>query len=233
VDGGLAPPHETVAGLIPGFAAYLLLFLLPGGWQWGSIEGLDDVVGHFLRRDFGTFQLALGYEGVAFWEHPWLYVKRLPIELTLFLIPAALGLRELRGDRRGFFGAVLASWILAGPVFLGLFDVPTVGEGASMAKRFHIPSLVLLTPFIAAGVIRISERFRAAPLAWALIAGLLAYPKAERGPGPCSRTTRSTACPASTRTPSSSARATTSSGASPTPRTCSGTGRTWSSSAPG
>ena len=145
--------HATVAGLLPGFLAYLTLLRPGGGWRWADPSTLEHVVEHFLRRDFGTFKLTIHDADVAWWEHPLLYLRDLPGEtFVVFLAAALVGLvAALRSDR-GFHLALLAAFLLSGLGFLGLFNVPAEGLGAAMAKRFHIPSLVLLAPFVAAGL---------------------------------------------------------------------------------
>jgi len=144
----------TAAGLAPGFVAYASLMRPGGGWRWGHTETFDGLVHHFLRRDYGTFKLTLHDAGVAWWSHPLIYLEELPRHffyagLALAIAGIVFALRP--SPRRGLYAAILASWALAGPIFLALFNVPAEGLGRVMAMRFHIPSLVLLAPLIAAG----------------------------------------------------------------------------------
>ena len=69
------------AGLSVGFAAYLPLMLPGGAWRWGQTGTVDGLIHHVLRRDYGTFDLALGAEPVAWWAHPLHFAERLPLEL--------------------------------------------------------------------------------------------------------------------------------------------------------
>ena len=174
----------VVAGFAPGFASYLLLMLPGGGWRWGDTSSVGGVVDAFLRRDFGTFSLTIHDSGVAWYEHPLLYVGDLPRNLVgVFLALAVLGaVASLRGPRRGFHLALLASWILSGVGFLALFNVPSDGLGRAMAARFHIPSLVLLVPFIALGIERLGRARLVQPLlALCLVVhAALGWPECDR-----------------------------------------------------
>lgn len=172
------PRHvlACVAGLLPGFIAYLTLMRSGGGWRWGDPSDLAGVVDHFLRRDFGTFKLTIDDADVSWWEHPALYLSELPDEFFgVFLLAAGAGLWLTLGPggkQRGFHWAVVASWALSSLGFLALFNVPADGLGAVMAKRFHVPSLVLVTPFIAAS----ARRLPASKLArGAVVAILVAF----------------------------------------------------------
>jgi hypothetical protein len=165
----LAESAICAAGLSAGFAAYLPLLLAPpdGAWAWGDTGTVEGLVHHFLRRDYGTFQLALAEVEIHRWDHPLVYLARLPgrlygVHLALALVGAAIGLRGGRAvSLRGFSAALLASWALAGPVFLSRFNVPTEGMGMVVATRFHILPTTLLAVFVGLGAAASSARLRA------------------------------------------------------------------------
>jgi len=143
------------AGLACGFLAYLTLMIPGGGWRWGDTSSLGGLTHHFLRGDYGTFQLALDGASVGWWEHPLFYLRRAPTQLFGVGALAALvgvwaGLREARW--RGFAAALLATWVLAGPLFLTQLNVSLDGMGSVVAARFHILPTVLSAVFIGLGV---------------------------------------------------------------------------------
>ena len=144
-----------LAGLLPGFAIYGLLALPGGAWRWGDTSDLAGLVHHFLRADYGTFTLAAGSPGAAWWEHPWAWLRRLPGSFVMVFLLAAVagavhGVRARPG--RGLWLAVLASLVLAGGVFLARFDVLTAGLGMVVATRFHILPNVLVAALAGLGV---------------------------------------------------------------------------------
>ncbi len=142
-----------LAGLAPGFGAYALLMFPGGGWRWGDTATAPGLVDHFLRRDYGTFSLALSDAQVAWWEHPLDWLTRLPGELGLFLAFALVGVAHAArpGERRGFRLAVLLSVIAAGPGFFWRFNLPSEGFWIVVTTRFHLLPNVLLAVLVGLG----------------------------------------------------------------------------------
>ena len=200
-----------VAGLLP----YLLLLGDGGAWRWGDTGTSDGLVHHFLRADYGTFTASKRAEGAGWWSQPWLYIggaaRRFPGLLWL-LAPVGLWRLAVRG--RLFALSAAGAWLLAGPLFLMKFDLPTFGYTRVVIERFHpVPDVVLAlcVGVGAAWVLRHPRWSRPALPAALLGANLVvagaragrgggwartwggggpARPRAPSGPtGPCSTTT--------------------------------------------
>ena len=149
----VAETLTCAAGLACGFLAYLTLMIPGGGWRWGDTSSLGGLLHHFLRADYGTFQLALNGAELRWWQHPLYYLGRIPAQLFgVGALAAAAGVWGGLRSRRGFAAALLATWVLAGPVFLAKFNVPLEGMGRVVAARFHILPTVLSAVFIGFGV---------------------------------------------------------------------------------
>ena len=166
-----------LSGLLP----YLFLMRPGGGWRWGQTESLDGLVHHLLRADYGTFSLALEDAGTQWWEHPWFWLTSLPEHFVgVFLLLGLVGLGlAWRGPHRGFWLAVAATMVLAGPVFMAKFNVPARGLGLVVSTRFQILPDVLLATLVGLGCAELSARFRPTGLVVvlaALVAGVLHWP---------------------------------------------------------
>lgn len=142
VPGAATAIGATLLGLLPGFLAYLTLMQATSGWVWGDTTSLDGLLHHFLRRDYGTFDLGLASGDVRFWQQPMFLLRRWGSEQMLVgPLLAVAGLAV--GRSRLFAAGLLGSWLVAGPIFLARFNVPPEALGAVVAARFHIlPSVV-------------------------------------------------------------------------------------------
>jgi len=142
---------------LPGLGSYALLMQSGGGWRWGRTETLEGLVRHVLRRDYGTFALSGHDADVAIWAHPLDWAVALPWEwVFVFAVFALLGALDARHP----FGRSLSlSALLAGPVFLALFDVPAEGLGRVVAARFHVLPAVLLAVLAGLGISAASRRW--------------------------------------------------------------------------
>jgi hypothetical protein len=157
---GLAPRLRVIAlaalGLGLGLLPYLYLLVAPAtALSWGRIDSFADLLHHVLRADYGTGSLSA--HGV---DIP-LSVNLPPLVANVgrcyWYVPAAGGVamlvwRAVRGPSRAMWICLLASVVLAGPVFIGMFDQPPVGVWAWMTERFHFLPCVLLAVPVAAGL---------------------------------------------------------------------------------
>ena len=151
----------TTAGVAAGFLPYLLLLGRDGAWVWGDVDSLAGLVHHFLRRDYGS--LSIPHAGAApWWTHPLLYLRETVTGFAgvLWLLAplgAGVGLGWLRrGDDRELARpwltmALLASWLLAGPLLLSRFTYPTDGFFHAVVERFHLQPHALLAVLIGVG----------------------------------------------------------------------------------
>ena len=148
--GRLPTVLAGLAGLAPGFLAYGLLVAPGGAWRWGDTGRLGGLVDHFLRRDYGTFSLALSDAEVAAWEHPVDWAARLPGELGLFLLVGLGGVLAL--GRRGYRWAVALAVVAAGPGFFWRFNLPSDGFWTVVTTRFHLLPNVLAAVVVGFGI---------------------------------------------------------------------------------
>ncbi len=171
-----------VAGLLPGFLLYGVLLAPTDGWSWGEIQDVGGLIGHFLREDYGTFSLGLADAPVEWWEHPVAFAHRWGRE-GLVLAPA-LALIGFGVRRDLFTGALAASFLLAGPVFLSRFNLPPENLGAVVAARFHILPLTIAAFSTGIGAAWVLDRAPARPGSlvaggWIAAAALVNGPQAE------------------------------------------------------
>jgi len=166
------------AGLVPGFLAYLTLMIPGGVWRWGDTTTPDGLLHHFLRRDYGTFRLAISDVEVPPWEHPLHWLTQLPHELfgvfaLLGLLGLAVGWRRDDAWERWWVLAAGASVFTAGPLFLSAFNLPLTTDFAVVTSRFHILPNTLLAVFVGLGAAWALARVRSPVVGAALALGLV------------------------------------------------------------
>jgi len=130
--------------------------------SWGSISSLDGLIGHFLRRDYGTGQLvgAAEYQGGS----PVARVLALlesfgPVNGPLVLLGAVQAYRRVRW----YFWFAAAAFALAGPGFVLYSNVNlSVGGILFVLERFFLLSMVITAPLIAFGIVLLAESAAAA-----------------------------------------------------------------------
>lgn len=176
-------------GVSLGFLPYLAFLGDGGAWRWGETGSLGGLVHHFLRADYGTFDTGQPARGVALSAQPLLYLKGLATQFPFLLIAlVVLGFRFVFRMRlgRSFGLALIATWLLAGPLFVMRFDLPAEGYYRVVVERFHpFPNVLaaMLAGIGAAGLCRLdlwSTRLlpRAVLLGNLLVAAWLAWPHA-------------------------------------------------------
>jgi hypothetical protein len=155
----------SLAGLFAGLAPYLHLALADPARRprWGDTSTLAGFAHHVLRRDYGTFSLALDRPPAPLVNVAH-FVRHVPGQTAFVLwIAALLGmaallrrglcrtrsgpLRDLRPDA-SIALAVLP--ILAGPAFFSMFNLDAEGMGGQLTERFHILPIALVA--VCAGV---------------------------------------------------------------------------------
>jgi hypothetical protein len=132
-----------------GLAAYIPLLWAEGSWAWGELDSIGGLVGHVLRRDYGSFSLRASALGeVHWWDNPLEYLRIMPAELSYVLpIMMAAGLWSAR--RKPLAWALAAGWLSSSLGFLCLFNIPPEGEAAVIAQRFMVPPSALALPLAA------------------------------------------------------------------------------------
>lgn len=152
---------KLVTCLLSGaFSLSLYLFLMafnPDDYgSWGNIHSVSDVVHHFLRKDYGTFNLMTSKgEGISwlsfFLEHSLLDMWSLWI-LTGFFVYKHRELLKSKGSKL----AIMLFCLLLYFMVFGLQEVSLSGESEAVIERFLLQPL-LLVAFIA---IFLSYEFR-------------------------------------------------------------------------
>ena len=170
---GLSAASAISAGLLP---YWLLLHPSGSGMRWGNLHQFSDLFGHFLRREYGTFNLAFGAVALPWWQHPLHYFAGLPNRLFgVFFVLAVLGLLVSLRDKawRPFAIALLLSWIISGPLFASRFNIPLQADALFIVERFYIVPDLLLSIFSAWGLLWLWNRGRNMPLLLALSMSLV------------------------------------------------------------
>jgi MFS family permease len=170
----------SLGGALLGLGAYLLLPLYahsaPGDTlAWGRTDTWDGFFVHILRQEYGTTRLHAGAGAEQFdpMRHVLSFLTGLPREFAFFFVPVGLGgLYFLPKRRSGFGVALLLSLLLAGVIFISVFNLPNTTINNEVTERFHLMPNLLFTVFIAAGLAEFQTRVRP-QLFWILSAATL------------------------------------------------------------
>lgn len=157
-DRRLAAIGLAALGLVLGLSPYAYDVLAargalgPRAIVWGDPSSLSGLLHHVLRADYGTGRLgAQGAERMPLVELGYLATRlsrdflALPL---LFVFGVGVARRRLFASA-GAQGALFASVILAGPVFVTLFNIAPSGLGLEILERFHLLPAALALAFIA------------------------------------------------------------------------------------
>ena len=130
---------------------------LTAGCIWGDARSFEGLARHFLRADYGTTRLAVSN------QEPDVPGQLVHLGRTLFvsgigplLLVALLGWLVLRPRLRWSWdvGALAASFLIAGPVFVARFNLPPRGLAGIVVDRFHLLPLALGALLAAIGLER-------------------------------------------------------------------------------
>ncbi|MCX5748038.1 MAG: DUF2723 domain-containing protein [Proteobacteria bacterium] len=141
-------------GLLP----YLYLLVPPDdGLGWGNPSSFGDVLHHFLRMDYGgpgAFASHGSHVDVA--GNLALFAATIGGMWWWLPLAGGLGWWVARGIWPAATGESRLAWILlggtflvAGPLLTLRFNVPLVGFGPYVARRFHLLPAILLAPAVA------------------------------------------------------------------------------------
>jgi hypothetical protein len=145
----------AVLGLALGLVPYVYLLVADGPASWGTVS-LDTLLATILRREYGSFRLAVGGPDVPWTASVaaclWTIARSW---LWAFAIAgvAMLGVRIWRpaGESRAAWAMLAVSFLLAGPILTSQFNIDPHGMGLVIVRRFHIlPTLLLTVPVAAA-----------------------------------------------------------------------------------
>src|SRR5262249_40042049 len=134
---GVAP---LVLGGVLGLAPYLTLFAHPtadgAAFVWRPVAGWSDLIAHFLRAEYGPFQLSPQAETALPLPQLGAFFGRVASELMyLPAVLALFGFVRVRGSAATW--ALRASFLLSGPVFAMLLNIPPYGPGQLFIPRFY------------------------------------------------------------------------------------------------
>ncbi len=143
--------------------------------EWGGMHGLQDVLNHLFRQQYGE---PFAHEGVASLE------KRLLVFAQLFLqdVPplacalAVAGLLALRrADRRTLVLGILGLWLVSGPVLAGSLDFQDSFRDRTVVKVYFLGADLAAYLLAGIGLAEILEFLRASFAAhWRVLWGVAA-----------------------------------------------------------
>lgn len=155
---------QGAAALASGLAVYVYCLFAKSPVGLGRVERAGDLVPLFFRTEYGAGGLVIGGERDPL-GHLVLYVVESAADFAfvgalLAIVGVTVILRETEHPHRGGRLALLASCVLAGPVFVMLFDAPAQGPTFELVRKFHAISAIVATPLFAWGV---DDVLRSAP----------------------------------------------------------------------
>lgn len=149
-------------GLLP--YAYLVVAGAGDGWpRWGEPHTLAGFVAHVTRADYGTFALGLWTSADAPPPHAWAHLVRTffdlgPAAVLLGLAGLAYVVRTRTRPTRVLGLGALAAWLLCGPAFHALFNLPDTPAAVEIAARFDVMPHLVLTLLMGLGATWLVER---------------------------------------------------------------------------
>jgi hypothetical protein len=167
---GLLVLGAAVGGLCVGLTPYAYLLITPETrGSWGKIDGLGELVRHFLRMDYGgPGELAAVDRGgtpgdnVAFLfaSHfrGWLWA---PFALGVVVLAARCLGRGLTRLSHVAWILLTVSWLLAGVGLVSRFNLPPRGVHAFITQRFHMLPLIVFAIPVAIGFDEVGKRLAA------------------------------------------------------------------------
>lgn len=140
-------------GLLP-YASLPLLARAARGFSWGELHTPADLWWHVSRKDYGTASLGLKDEGGDALAHVWQLVLQANADLLwlpLLLLP--LGALVLWRSASRWHGlALLATLVVAGPLFVARFNLNTEGLSRAVVMRFYLLPELVAVPILALGL---------------------------------------------------------------------------------
>jgi hypothetical protein len=140
----------TLVGLSPyAFLYWRATHASPEQWIWGDIHDARSLLDHFLRKEYGTTELGLANQAREPWAQNVALGETLLVGLLGLPLLALVGasIAHFRGSTarpRTLTLCLALAFVLAGPVFVSLFNLAPRGLGALVVERFHLlPSALL------------------------------------------------------------------------------------------
>ncbi len=135
----------ALGALALGLLPYLYIALAP---ETPASWGAGDVIGRFLRRDYGGLG-SFGPNATPVDVFANLLALARSLARGWLVLPLVAGLvvlvvRCVRGEQHWAWRLLAASWLLAGPLLAARFNVAPEGVGRLVCERFHVLPLLLL-----------------------------------------------------------------------------------------
>ncbi|MBL9019498.1 MAG: DUF2723 domain-containing protein [Myxococcales bacterium] len=158
----------AAGGLALGRAPYLYLLAAPDTpASWGAAHSAGDVVGYFLRSDYGGAGACAPHGELDTGAHlaalagsigrGWLYA---PALAGLVALGVRAAVAKDTGEPRAGWAMLAVSLVIAGPVLALKFNLPAEGLGLLMVERFHLLPILLLAPAVSIALDRVPLRPR-------------------------------------------------------------------------
>lgn len=144
----------ALGGLAIGLSTYAYLAIANGPVSFGRIEDLGDLLGYFLRTDYGG---PAGFVPTGITVSPatnlgalvqtlgraWLWVPG----LAGIVVLGARSVRAATDESRWAWRSLAGSFVVAGPLLVLRFNIEPVGLGLYVCQRFYLlPMLLLCIP---------------------------------------------------------------------------------------
>jgi len=172
-----APLRTAIGGLgmlALGLSPYLYLMYAarhPTACTWGDTSTPAGLLHHFLRADYGTFNLAASTRKPSPLLNVTSLFKGIAVQSAGVALFALVPL--FRKKKPALLPVMFAvSFLAGGPGLIARFNTYPVGLASRIVERFYLFPLALVTVFAAIGITHVIERYRVATLA--LVAALIA-----------------------------------------------------------
>jgi len=179
----------AVLGLAIGLTPYALIVVHarstpPGdGCVWGAPTDLAGLVRHVLRMEYGTFSLGITDNKPPPLANPLALARTLFVDsfgaALLPLVALCLWWRRDKGGAWRTYVALVASLVLAGPVFVARFNLVPKGISGTIVERFHHLPLALACLLVALSLdVCVKRSSLVAPIAAVVVAvrAVVSYP---------------------------------------------------------
>ncbi|MDB4942198.1 MAG: hypothetical protein JWP97_1732 [Labilithrix sp.] len=152
---------RSLGALLLGLSPYAYLLLaarrtpLRAGCVWGDPRTIRGLLDHFLRAEYGTTQLGISDAPLEPLEHVLLLAEQLvtdlPGSLLVLVMAAVVALRQGKRPKLPLL-LLIASFLLAGPLFVACFNLPARGTALLVTERFHLLPLALAAILLALAI---------------------------------------------------------------------------------
>lgn len=149
-----------------GLTPYLYFFFASAAHRphWGDTSSFAGLVHHFFRKDYGSLKLSLE-GGATFGANVFAFLKDFGPLLGWILIPFfLLGLyclfrRFLNKEAKDRYFTLLlpVSFILSGPVFMLMLNIPPIGIGKQVVERFYLLPIAIAFLIVGVGISKAEE----------------------------------------------------------------------------